>query len=77
MGQAEIEEPHPAWSMRCFQAEVPLATRELRGRATIKFTQDDRDRSGFAARDEIEGPSPPDGANFFRTPTPSRAPLVR
>ena len=30
MGQAEIEGPHPAWSMRCFQAEVPLATRELR-----------------------------------------------
>jgi hypothetical protein len=47
---------HPAWSMRCFQAEVSLATRELRGRATIKFTQDDRGRSGFAARDEIEGP---------------------
>jgi hypothetical protein len=71
MGRAEIEGPHPAWSMRCFQAEVPLATRELRGRTTIKFTQVDRDRSGFAARDEIEGPSPPDGAIFFEARRPA------
>ena len=37
---------------RCavFKAEVPLATRELRGRSTIEFTQDDRDRSSSAAR---------------------------
>ena len=71
MGQAEIEGPHPAWSMRCFSGRGPSGDARSNLRKMIEIVP----ASLLAMRSR--DPSPPDGANFFSNPDAQPRPLVR